>query len=321
MTEGDKPLISIVTGCFNEEHNVGPLYERLCKVFESLPKYRFEIICIDNHSTDGTVAALKDIARSDTRLKIIVNARNFGHVRSPYHALLQAHGAAVVVMASDLQDPPELIPEFVSKWEAGFKVVMGQKTKSQESFLFRVLRTGYYRIVGRLSDIALVEHATGFGLYEQRVIEDLRRIDDPYPYMRGLVCDLGYERALVEFVQPNRLRGLTKNNFYTLYDMAMLGITNHSKVPLRLATMSGFAAAALSFVVGFAYLIAKLVFWQSFTLGTAPVVVGLFFFASVQLFFTGVLGEYIGSIHTQVLKRPLVIEQERVNFDAETSTR
>jgi hypothetical protein len=192
--------------------------------------------------------------------------------------------------------------------------VLAQKNQSRESWLFFLLRRAYYRLIARLAEVQLVENATGFGLYEQCVIADLRRIDDPYPYMRGLICDLGYKRALVPFVQPTRLRGITKNNFYTLYDLAMLGITSHSKVPLRLATMFGFAMAAVSFIVGFGYLVAKLLWWQNFTLGTAPVVVGLFFFASVQLFFTGVVGEYIASIHTQVLKRPHVIEAERVNF-------
>lgn len=310
-------LITVVAGCYNEEENVRPLYERLCAVFDKLPQYRFEMILIDNRSRDRTVAVLKEIAAVDKRLKIIVNTRNFGHVRSPHHALLQVRGDAAIAMASDLQDPPELIPQLIEQWEAGFKVVFAQKTKSKESPLFRLVRTSYYRLIGRLSEVEMVEHVTGFGLYDQRVIGDLRRLDDPYPYFRGLICDLGYERALVEFVQPTRVRGITKNNFYTLYDLGMLGITNHSKVPLRLAAMLGFAMAALSFLVGFGYLFAKLVFWDRFTLGTAPVVVGLFFFASVQLFFTGIVGEYIGAIHTQVLKRPLVIEAERINFDDE----
>ncbi len=313
-----KRLISIVAGCFNEEDNVRSLYERVRSVFDGLPDYTFELILIDNHSTDRTVALLKEIAQQDKRLKIIVNTRNFGPVRSPYHALLQAHGDAVVAMASDLQDPPELIPQFLRAWESGKKVVLAQKTQSQESALFRAIRSTYYRIVTRLSEIELIEHVTGFGLYDQCVIADLRKLDDPYPYLRGLVCDLGYERELIPFTQAARVRGVTKNNFYMLYDVAMLGITSHSKVPLRLATMFGFAAAAASFCIGMGYLVYKLLFWQHFTLGTAPVVVGLFFFSSVQLFFTGIVGEYIGSIHTQVLKRPHVIEAERINFDQPT---
>jgi polyisoprenyl-phosphate glycosyltransferase len=314
-----RPLISVVCGCYNEEENVRPLLERVSAVFAGLPAYRFELICIDNCSTDRTVAVLKELASRDKHLKLIVNTRNFGAVRSSYHAMLQAHGDAVILMASDLQDPPELIPEFVERWESGFKVVMAQKTQSEESPLFRLVRTAYYKIVGRLTDVPLVEHVTGFGLYDRRVMDELRKIDDPYPYFRGLICELGFSRALVPFVQPNRQRGITSNNFYTLYDLAMLGITNYSKVPLRLAAMLGFFMAGISFLVGMAYLIAKLMFWKEFSLGTAPIVVGLFFFASVQLLFTGILGEYVGFIHTQVKKRPHVVEAERVNFDSEPS--
>lgn len=319
LSEPSARLVSVVTGSFNEADNVQTMYERLCAVFAKLPQYRFEIIWIDNHSTDDTVARLKAIAARDPRLKLIVNTRNFGAVRSGYHALLQARGDAAVLMASDLQDPPELIEDFLVHWERGFNLVLARKTASRESPLFYLMRTIYYKTINRFADIALVEHVTGFGLYAQRVIEDLRRIDDPYPYLRGLVSDLGYPHALVDFTQPRRLRGVTTNNFYTLYDLAMLGLTNHSKVPLRLATMAGFATALLTFLIGLGYLVAKLVFWQSFTLGTAPVVVGLFFFASVQLFFTGVVGEYIASIHTQVLKRPHVIEAERVNFEVDAT--
>lgn len=309
-------FLSIVTGCFNEEENVAELYRRICKTFEDdLPGYTFELIFIDNASTDRTVEVLKDIGRTDKRVKIIVNNRNFGHVRSGHHAVLQAKGEAIVGMASDLQDPPELIPLFVRKWEEGYKVVLAQKADTEESLLFSSVRKVYYEIVSRLSEIELVKNATGFGLYDRRVIEDIRQINDPYPYFRGLICDLGYDRALIPFNQPTRKRGLTKNNFYTLWDLAMLGITNHSKVPLRLATFAGFGVGALSFSVAFAYLIYKLLFWSSFQVGTAPLVIGMFFIGAVQLVFIGLLGEYIGSIHTQVLRRPLVIERERINFD------
>jgi len=241
--------------------------------------------------------------------------RDFGHVRSPYHGLLEAPGDAVIVMAADLQDPPELIPEFLQKWREGYRVVLGQKLNSEESWLFFNLRRSYYKLVKRLADVDLVENATGFGLYDRTVIEQLRALDEPYPYVRGLVCELGYPIARVPYAQPQRKRGITKNNFYTLYDVAMLGITSHSKVPLRLATMVGFSASALSFAVGFAYLVYKLIFWERFALGIAPVVIGLFFFASVQLFFIGILGEYLGSIHTKVTKRPLVIEKERIGWE------
>jgi polyisoprenyl-phosphate glycosyltransferase len=309
-------FISLVSGCYNEEENVRELYDRVCRVFiERLPDYDFEFILIDNASTDRTVDVLKEIARHDKRLKIIVNNRNFGHIRSGYHALLQAKGDAVIGMASDLQDPPEMIPEFVKKWEEGYNIVLAQKTNSEESPLFFFVRKTYYNVVNRLSELDLVKNVTGFGLYDRRVMEDIRRINDPYPYFRGLICDLGYPYALIPFTQPVRKRGFSKNNFYTLWDVAMLGITNHSKVPLRLATFAGFAVGVFSFLVALVYLIYKLLFWSSFQVGTAPLVIGMFFIGAVQLIFIGILGEYIGSIHTQVLKRPLVIEKERINFD------
>jgi len=308
-------LISVVTPCYNEEANVGELYERVKEVFTHCPGYAYEHIFIDNASQDGTVEILRRIAVNDRNVKVIVNARNFGHIRSPYHALLQARGEAVISIVADLQDPPEMIPDFIRKWEAGYKIVIGVKEKSEESPLFFAVRKLYYNVIGRLSEIHLIKNFTGFGLYDRKVIEILRRIDDPYPYFRGLICDIGFERAEIPYVQPARRRGFTKNNFYTLYDIAMLGITNHSKVPLRLATMTGFAVAFFSLLVALGYFLYKLVFWDSFTVGIAPLVIGLFFFGSVQLFFIGIIGEYIGSIHTQVLKRPLVVEKERINFD------
>jgi len=308
-------FISIVTPCYNEEENVQELCERVEKVMSSLDEYSYEHIFIDNASTDRTVEILKEIATHEIRVKIIVNARNFGHIRSPYHALLQANGDAVISIVADLQDPPEMIVDFIRKWESGYKIVIGVKEKSEESPFFFAVRKFYYNLIGKLSEISLIKNFTGFGLYDQKVIEILRQIDDPYPYFRGLICDIGFERAEIPYVQPLRRRGFTKNNFYTLYDIAMLGITNHSKVPLRLATMTGFAVAFFSLLLAFGYFIFKLIFWNSFTLGIAPLVIGLFFFGSVQLFFIGIIGEYIGSIHTQVLKRPLVVERERVNFD------
>jgi glycosyltransferase involved in cell wall biosynthesis len=217
-------------------------------------------------------------------------------------------------MASDLQDPPEMIPQFVRKWEAGYKIALAQKTTSEESALFFFVRKAYYDLVNRLSDIPLVKNVTGFGIYDRCVIEEIRKISDPYPYFRGLICDLGYEQALVPFNKPARKRGFTKNNIYTLYDLAMLGFVNHSKVPLRLAIFSGFCVGATSFLAGIAYLVYKLLFWSRFQAGTAPVVVGLFFLGAVQLFFIGMIGEYVGAIHTQILRRPLVIEKERINF-------
>lgn len=307
--------ISIMTPCYNEEENIRELVDRIRNVMEGLPEYAYEHILIDNASKDDTVAVLREIATQDKHIKVIVNTRNFGIIRSGYHGLLQARGDAVISMASDLQDPPEMIPQFVKKWEEGFKIVLGVKETSAESSLFFLIRKAYYNMVSKLSEVKLMKNTTGFGLYDQKVVEILRQIDDPYPYVRGLICDIGFEIAPLPFHQPTRKRGITKNNFYTLYDLAMLGITNHSKVPLRLATMTGFSVALMSLAVAFAYFIYKLVFWDNFQLGMAPLVIGLFFFSSVQLFFIGIIGEYVGSIHTQVLKRPLVVEKERINFD------
>ena len=310
----NRKLISVMTPCFNEEGNVEELHRRIAAVFETLPQYEWEHILIDNASRDSTPAILRRMAAADPRVKVILNTRNFGHIRSPFHALLQARGDAVVSLASDLQDPPELIAEFILKWEQGYKVVWGQKITSAESPIFFAVRTAYYKLVRKLADIELIEHVTGFGLYDREVVEQLRKINDPYPYGRGLISELGYDVARIPYHQPIRKSGITSNNFYTLYDMAMLGITNHSKVPLRIATLLGFAMALLSLLVAIGYLVYKILFWNRFPVGQAPVVIGLFLFSSVQLFFTGVLGEYIAAIHTQVLHRPLVIEKERINF-------
>jgi len=314
---GEK-LLSVVSGCYNEVDNVRECYERVKKAVEEIGRYRYEHIFIDNASKDGTLAVLREIAAKDKNVKIIVNARNFGHIRSPLHAIFQARGDAIISVVSDLQDPPELIKEFVKKWEEGFLVVMAVKENSEESPLFFAIRKAYYELVSRLAEIELVKNATGFGLYDRRFVDILAEIDDPYPYFRGLVSEIGFPLATIPYHQPVRTRGITSNNFYRLYDMAMLGITNHSKVPLRLATMLGFAVSFLSLLVAFAYFVWKLLYWDSFTLGLAPLEIGLFFFGSVQLFFIGILGEYIGSIHTQVHKRPLVVELERINFEPET---
>ena len=310
-----KKLISVMMPCYNEAGNVEQAYREVRRIFENLPQYDYEHIFIDNASTDQTVDILKRLAAEDRRLKIIVNTRNFGHIRSPYHGILQAGGAAVICLASDLQEPPSLIPEFLKWWEQGFKMVRGVKSQSEESALMFAIRKMYYNFINRVSDIKLLKNSTGFGLYDRCVIEELRKIDDPYPYFRGLVSDIGFPSHEIEYTQPTRKRGISKNNFYTLYDIAMLGITNHSKVPLRLATMLGFAMAIASFLIAMGYLVAKLIFWDQFSLGTAPLIIGLFFLGSVQLFFIGIIGEYIGAIYTQVQKRPLVVEKERINFD------
>lgn len=309
-------LISIVTPCYNEAENVAELHERLTRVRQQLPGYRFEQIFIDNASTDDTVARIKAIIARDPSVRLIVNARNFGHIRSPYYALLQTAGDAVICMASDLQDPPELIPQFVRAWEQGFRVVAGVKRQSRESPLMWLVRSVYYRVARKMADVDLLEHFTGFGMYDRRVIDLLRGIDDPYPYFRGLVAEIGFEIARIPYDQPGRVRGITSNNFYSLYDLGMLGITSHSKVPIRLATMAGFALAIVSLLISLGYLVLKLIFWDRFQLGTAPLLIGMFFFSSVQIFFIGLIGEYVASIHTKIQRRPLVVERERVNFDA-----
>jgi glycosyltransferase involved in cell wall biosynthesis len=310
-------LISVVSGCYNEEENVRECYEQVKKVFQEIGRYRYEHIFIDNASKDRTPAILREIASQDKNVKVILNARNFGHIRSPYHAILQARGDAVISVVSDLQDPPELIKEFLRKWEEGFLVVIAFKQESEESPLFFMIRKLYYELVSRLAEIDLNKNATGFGLYDRRFIDIVAEMDDPYPYFRGLVSEIGFPLAKIPYHQPARKRGITSNNFYRLYDMAMLGITNHSKVPLRLATMLGFAVSLVSLFIAFGYLVCKLLYWKSFALGLAPLEIGLFFFGSVQLFFIGILGEYIGAIHTQVLKRPHVVELERINFEPE----
>jgi glycosyltransferase involved in cell wall biosynthesis len=296
------------------QDNVEELHRQIVQVLEKFPQYDWEHIYIDNASRDRTAEILRRMAAAEPRIKVIINNRNFGHIRSPFHAIFQARGDAVITMASDLQDPPSLIPQFIEKWEAGYKVALGQKIASAESPLFFTIRTAYYKLVRKLADVELIEHVTGFGLYDREVIEQFRAINDPYPYGRGLIAELGYESARIQYRQPSRTAGITSNNFYTLYDLAMLGITSYSKVPLRIATLLGFAFSLVSLLFAIAYFIYKLLFWKNFPVGQAPVVIGLFLFSSVQLFFTGVLGEYIAAIHTQVLHRPLVIEKERINF-------
>lgn len=308
-----KKMISIVTPCYNEVDNVEELHERISKVMSVTP-YDYEHIYIDNASSDGTVQKIKELAKSDPSIKLIVNARNFGHIRSPYYAILQSRGAACILIASDLQDPPEIILEFLREWESGYKTVLAVKPESEESRLMFFVRKAYYRFISRISEVPLVQNATGAGLFDRAVIEILRKIQDSNPYFRGLLCEIGFPIAQVPFKQPRRQRGITKNNFYTLYDLAMLGITNHSKVPLRLMTMGGFSLSFLSALVALGFLIAKLLSWNSFQLGTAPILIGIFFFGAIQTFFIGVIGEYVGSIYTQVRNMPLVVELERVNF-------
>jgi polyisoprenyl-phosphate glycosyltransferase len=306
--------ITVVSGCYNEEKNLPELVDKVFSVAKKFPEYQWEYIIIDNCSTDKTPEVLRELANNDKRIKVIFNIRNFGYVRSFYYALLQAKGHAVIFLASDLQDPPELIEQFIPLWTNGSKVVAAIKNQSKESPLLFFIRKTYYNTVAKLADIDLLKNFTGFGLYDQVVIQHLREMDDPYPYFRGQISELGFPVVQVPFVQPIRKQGRSSFNFYALYDMAMLGFTNHTKVPLRLAALAGFILSIMSFFVGLIYLILKLMFWQEFSMGVAPLVVGLFFLGAVQLFFIGILGEYIGAIHTKVTKRPLVVERERINF-------
>jgi len=307
-------LLSIVTPCYNEVDNVEELAERIRNVMAAESQYQYEHILIDNASTDGTQAKLREMAAADKRIKVIFNARNFGHIRSPHHGILQGQGDAVIWMASDLQDPPELIPSFLRQWEAGFYVVMAIKPESETTFAMHWLRRLYYNLLAKTSSAPIVRDATGFGLYDKKLMDTLRKIDDPYPYFRGLVSEIGFPVAKVEFKQPRRKKGITKNNIFTLYDIAMLGITNHTKVPLRIMAFSGFLMSIISFLMAFFFLVMKFLFWDRFSMGTAPILIGMFMFFGIQLFFLGVLGEYVGAVLTQVKKIPLVVELERINF-------
>lgn len=307
-------LISVLTACFNEEENVRELYTQVKAVFKDFSQYSYEHIFIDNASTDKTVAIIKSIAAQDKNVKLIVNTRNFGHIRSPFYGLLQCYGDAVISIVADLQDPPVLIRDFIKKWEEGYKVVVGVKQQSRESQIMFFLRKCYYHFISKISEIKLIKNFTGFGLYDKVVIDALRKINDPYPYFRGLISELGFEITTISYVQPVRKHGVTKNNLYTLYDMAILGITSHSKLPIRLLTFIGFALSFVSFFTALVFVTMKLISWQRFGAGMAPMLIGLFFFSSIQLFFIGMIGEYIGSINTRTLNRPLVVEKERVNF-------
>ena len=310
------PLVSIVAPCFQEAGNIREFTARVQHIMDGQSQVAYELVFIDNFSTDGTRDILRELAAKDTRIKVILNARNFGHVRSGYHALLASRGDCAIVLATDLQDPPELIPQFLSAWTHGARIVLGVKTSSEEASVLYALRSGYYRLLGRIADVQVVPHATGFGLYDQQVIEALRQIDDPYPYFRGLLAEIGYPPTLISFHQPIRTGGRTSQSFWTLYDLALTGIVSHSKIPLRLAVLAGVACALLSLFTGLAYLAYKLLYWDEFSLGIAPIVIGVFFLSAVQLAFIGVLGEYLGAVWTHVRHHPHVFEEERLNFSA-----
>lgn len=306
--------ISVITPCYNEEENVELLYTRVKEQFDALEGYEYEHIFIDNASKDRTVEILKGLAAKDHNVKIIVNSRNFGHIRSPQHGLMQGSGDATMFMVADLQDPPELIPEFIKKWEEGNELVIGVKKESSESPIMFFVRKIYYQLITRLSETKLEKNFYGFGLYDKKIIEILKQIPDPYPYLRGMLLEVGFNVAKIHYKQPVRHRGITTNNFYSLYDMAMLGICSHSRVPLRIATLSGFFLSFVSFCLAIGYTFAKIIFWDSFPMGTAPILISIFFFASVQLFFIGLVGEYVGHLVVKSSKFPMVIEKERVNI-------
>jgi len=306
--------ISIVSPCYNEEENLPELYRRIKDVMSAHPEYDYEIIWADNASTDGSRALIRKMCAEDKRLKAILNAGNFGQIRSPYNALLAASGDAVAFLCADLQEPPELIHDFIREWERGAKIVCGVKPKSKESRVMFFLRRCYYKLIKAVSETPQIENFTGFGLFDRCVMDALKKFHEPYPYIRGLIAEVGYSRVEVPYEQQARLHGKTKNNLFTLYDYAMTGFVNHTKLPLRLAAFIGFALAGLSLLAALIYFIYKLVYWNNFAVGLAPLVIGLFFFSSVQLIFIGVIGEYIGAIWTQVKNKPLVIEEERINF-------
>jgi glycosyltransferase involved in cell wall biosynthesis len=307
--------ISIVTACYNEEENAQLVYERVKAVFATMPQHQYEHIFIDNASSDKTVSILKKIAAQDKNIKIIVNSRNFGHIRSPFFGLMQAEGDAVVSIVCDLQDPPELLTEFIAKWEAGNKIVVGVKHSSDEHWLMNRFRRTCYHLMAKIANTKQIKNFTGFGLYDREVMDVLRTFDDPYPYFRGMITEVGFNVAEIPYHQPTRHKGFTKNNFVTLYDMAMLGMTSYSKLPIRLAILAGFVCATISFFTAVVFFLLKLMFWEHFSIGVAPMLIGMFFFSSIQLFFIGLLGEYVAAIHTHVQKRPLVVVQERINFD------
>jgi glycosyltransferase involved in cell wall biosynthesis len=307
--------ISIVTHAYNEEGNIEALYFRVREIMQAYPQYLYEHIFIDNHSTDSTVAILKRLAESDKNVKILVNARNFGHIRSPIHALFQARGDAMIGIASDFQEPPDLIPQMIAAWEEGYKMILCVKRSSGENGIVYWIRRQYYKTVERLSSVETIQNYTGFGMYDREVVDLVKSFNDPYPYFRGIIAEISLPNKRIYFDQPARKRGITKNNFYTLFDIAMLGLISTSKVPLRLATFAGFGGALLSFLVAIGYFIAKLLFWSRFELGVAPLLIGIFFFMSLQLVFMGLLGEYVGAIYTKVQQRPYAIEQERINFE------
>ena len=301
---------------YNEEENVVPLSEAIISIFkEQLPEYDYEIMFIDNCSQDTTQAKITELCGGNRRIKAIFNSKNFGQFNSPFYGLCQTYGDCTVSMCADFQDPVEMIPKLIHEWEKGYKIVCGIKAKSKENKIMRLLRTCYYKTIKRMSQVEQIEHFTGFGLYDQSFIETLRKLDDPMPFLRGIVAELGPKRKDIPYVQAKRRAGKTSNNFYTLYDAAMLSFTSYTKIGMRMATFLGFICSAVSLIVALVYLILKLIYWSRFPAGNAPLLIGVFVLGSVQLFFIGLLGEYILNINSRIMKRPLVIEEKRLNFD------
>jgi glycosyltransferase involved in cell wall biosynthesis len=316
MNKRNKKLISIVTPTYNEEKNYLELFDRINKTIKPFSSnYLFEIIAIDNNSTDKTRDILKKIALNHKNFKCIFNQRNFGYIRSSFYGVINAFGDAVILIASDLQDPPEMISKYIKQWEDGNEVVLAVKPKSDEFFIMSFVRRIYYRLLQKISDSPLENDATGAGLYDKKVVDQLRSIRDPYPYLRGLVCDLGFKRSTVEFRQPKRSKGKSSTNLYILLDQALQAMTKHSKVPIRALTIFGFLLSAGSISISFIYLCLKLIYWDSFSLGIAPMLISLFFFFGILFFFLGILGEYLGMVLTHIRDMPLVIEKQRINFE------
>lgn len=310
--------ISIMIPCFNEIENVELMSQSVINVLEeTLPNYDYELLFIDNASTDGTRDVLEKICNENSKIKAIFNVTNFGQFNSPFHGMCQTTGDCTITMCCDFQDPVELIPKFVELWEKGHRIVTGVKTTSKENPIIYFLRTCYYKLIKGMSDVKMIEHFTGFGLYDKAFISILRELDDPLPFIRGIVAEYGSGFNMVElsYEQPKRRAGKTHNNFYSLYDAAMLSITSYTKIGLRLATFMGFLSSGISMVVALVYLIMKLVNWDNFQAGNAPATIGIFVLGSLQLFFIGILGEYILNINTRVIKRPVVVEEKRINFD------
>lgn len=308
--------ISVLIPCYNEQDNVVAISQAISTEIETnLASYDYEIIFIDNDSRDNTRPLLREICRQNPKIKAIFNAKNFGQFNSPYYGMLQTSGDCTILMCCDFQDPIEMIPRIVAEWEQGAMIVSCIKTRSKENFLIRFLRTCYYKAIQRMSSIEQIEHFTGFGLYDKSFIRVLRNLKDPTPFLRGIVAELGYKRVAIEYTQARRRAGKTSNNFFTLFDAAMLSFTSYTKVGLHLITFAGMVLSLVSLLIGLCYLIYKLLYWNRFDAGQAPLLIGMFFFNTVQLLFIGIVGEYIMSINTRVMNRPLVIEEERINFD------